>query len=254
MLNIVLWKWKQRPVFREQYRAEYVNAVARSISANLSTPHRIVCITDVPRDVQVPTHPLWADHAHVTNMSGQHLPSCYRRLKIFDRSTQAEIGIPAGERIVSFDVDAVVVGQLDPLFQRDEEFVGWTLKGGKRSVVLNGSMFMLRAGSDKLQKVWRSFDPRHSPLRAHNAGFLGSDQAHMSYCLVGDAETGGWTRHDGVLSFTRDVLRGGVRPQTGRVVFFAGSRKPWHQELQRDARWIGDYIDYKVGEKNVKAA
>lgn len=242
MITIVLWKWRQRPVFRESYRPEYVNEAARMISGGLSIPHRVVCVTDNPAGVHCQTYPIWSTHAGVANISGAHLPSCYRRLRLFEMDTLASLGVERGQRVASVDVDLIVTGLLDPLFQRSEPFVGWMVRGGRRTTVLNGSMFMFTAG--EYESVWHTFDPRRSPLRAHNAGFMGSDQGWMSYCLVDRPEVGGWNRADGVLSFTRDVVRDRRQPDSGRVVFFAGSRKPWHPELRDSAPWTRQYADY----------
>ena len=81
-------------------------------------------------------------------------------------------------------------------------------------------------------------------MRSHNAGFLGSDQGWMSLQLVGKDYVGGWPLTD-VLSFTRDVVRNEVRPSSGKIVFFAGSRKPWHAEVQSSAPWIKNYVSYE---------
>lgn len=242
MLNFVLWKWKQKPMFRELYRPEYVNAAVRMIDQRVRLPHRVICVTDDPRGVECPTHPLWDDHRGLSNISGQHLPSCYRRLKLFDPSTQLAMGIPAGERVVSVDVDAVGTNDMTHLFTRREPFVGWTVKGSQQKLVLNGSMFMFTAGD--YQHVWSTFDPRTSPMRALNSGFMGSDQGWMSKCLIGTPGLGGWTQRDGVLSFTRDVVKGGVAPSSGCIVFFAGNRKPWHAEVQDSAPWVSKYVRY----------
>lgn len=241
MLNIIFWKWRQR-AFRVQYTAAIANETMRAVDRAVSSPHRLLLVTDDPKGVDYPTHPLWSDHSSLGNISGCHLPSCYRRLKLFDPATQREMGIPAGERIISVDLDAVVIRDLTQMLDRPERFVGWEVRRNRGKRVMNGSMFMLTAGD--LEHVWTSFDPRKSPLQAHAAGFMGSDQGHISKVLGGEPYVGAWP-HPDVLSFTRDVVRDGVSPSLGRIIFFAGNRKPWHDELRQSAPWVRQYSDFE---------
>jgi hypothetical protein len=242
VINFILWKWNGRG-FREKYEPIHVNTMVRALEQHVKIPHRILLVTDNPAGVDCPTHPLWDDHRSLPNISGQHLPSCYRRLKLFNSSTQREMGIPAGERIVSVDLDAVVIRDMTSMFDRTERFVGWIFKGYRGHPVINASMYMFSAGD--LEEVWTEFNPAQSRMRSHSAGYLGSDQGHMSYVLLHKKVQGvsGWHRGD-VLSFSRDVVKGQVPPSVGRIVFFAGSRKPWHAEVRKTATWVSNYVTY----------
>lgn len=243
--NFVLWKWEQ-PNFRTVYRAEHVNSMVWQLLKGGVPYDRIVCITDNPHGVQCRTFPLWEDYSALKNISGPHLPSCYRRLKIFDSKTLEDIGFKPGERVVSVDIDAVVIQKFGELFHRDEDFVGWYVPGHRHRVVLNGSMFMFTAG--QCDWLWHTFDPRTSPMMACAAGYMGSDQGYLSHRLLGNKDNltikvGGWTSIEhGVLSFVRDVRLARRLPRTTRVVFFAGKRKPWDPAVLRENSWIARYI------------
>lgn len=242
--NFVLWKWDQ-PNFRTVYRAENVNSMVWQLMRMGVPFDRIVCITDNPDGVQCRTFPLWTDYSALKNISGPHLPSCYRRLRIFDPKTLEDIGFKAGERVVSVDIDAVLIQKFVELFKRDEDFVGWYVPGHRHRVVLNGSMFMFSAG--QMSWLWETFDPRTSPMKACAAGYMGSDQGYLSHRLLGKQDTGftigGWTSIEhGVLSFVRDVKMTRRLPRTTRCVFFAGKRKPWDPAVIKENSWIERYI------------
>lgn len=242
MLHIVVWKWAQ-PGFRETYTAEHVNIVSRMLLANFKSPISIVCVTDDPQGIAWPTRtfPLWSDHSVILNATGKHLPSCYRRLKLFDRNTQREMGFASGDRIVSFDLDSIVLSSLDDLFERIDKseclFAGWGVRGHYHQIVFNGSFWTFKAGEERLQKLWSDFNPLESPTRCLHEGFLGSDQAWLSMHFTkmkGVMPIG----HPDFISYPREVRRTHKLPSKARVVFFHGSRKPWHVQEFKHQPWI----------------
>jgi hypothetical protein len=78
---------------------------------------------------------------------------CYARLRMFDPEWQRQHGFDG--RIVCIDLDTVITGPLDPLFDRPEPFV--IMQGGNASnpCPYNGALMMLRAGAHA--DVWRDF-------------------------------------------------------------------------------------------------
>lgn len=178
-------------------------------------PHRFLCVTNDPAgiDPDIEIIPDRADFADLKSPHGGNNPACYRRLRLFHPDAAATFG----ERIVSLDLDTVIVGDLRPLWDRPEPFVGWTDPLYPQQ--LCGSMLLLTAGAKRM--VWNLFDPATSPAQAAHAGYRGSDQAWISYCLPRDAR---WTAADGVLSWRK--LNGWL-PEGARIVFFHGARKPW---------------------------
>jgi hypothetical protein len=237
--TFVTWKWKQDD-FRSRYIADHVNVMASMLHRFVEAPHRVICVTDDPDNVKVETFPLWDDHSKLRNVSGHHLPSCYRRLKLFDEKTQQDLGIAKGGRIVSIDLDTVVLDKMKPLLMRDQMFVGWAVPGTRHNKVFNGSMWMFTAG-DELQWMWDTFKPDQSPQRALQAGFYGSDQGYISHQLVYSQLCGNWTAQDGVLSYARDIRGPRILPKHARVVMFHGKRKPWDANVKKESKWIERY-------------
>src|SRR3546814_19892900 len=75
-----------------------------------------VCSSDLGEFLDI-SNPRWSNGR----------PQCYRRLSMFRR----DAGEIFGERFVSMDLDVVVGGPLDPLFDRPEDLV--LFKGTLRS-------------------------------------------------------------------------------------------------------------------------
>lgn len=239
--TFILWKWKA-PEYRTSYEAKHVNHAVRMLRREGVPIEKILCVTDDPEGVQCRTHPLWTDHSTMKNVSGKHLPSCYRRLKLFDPATQEAMGLEAGKRVVSLDIDLVILKDFLKLFDRKERYVGWQVPGSRHRAVFNGSMWMFTTGD--LAWVWTDFRPEKSPATAFAAGYMGSDQGYLSHQLITRDYSGGWTSaRDGVLSYARDVRALRVLSKHGRVVFFAGAKKPWDLPVRQASPWISRYVE-----------
>jgi hypothetical protein len=174
------------------------------------------------------------------NQAGFELPSCYRRLKLYDPGTQRNhLGIPMGDRIVSLDLDALIVGNLQTLLRAPGRFVGWELVGSRRQRVLNGSLQMFTAGD--LAFIWEWFKPTTSPLEAYNAGYLGSDQSWLSMHLAPhlDRDVNG-LRWPVVASYSLQSKIQGLH-SANRIIFFHGDAKPWMKNVQATTPWIRNY-------------
>lgn len=239
-LTVVCWKWTPPRGYRSHFPAYTVNALARMVARHYPKPHRIVCVTDDARgiDDSVTRLPLWDDDlARMRSPHGVGFPACYRRLRLF----HPDAGQWFGERFVSIDLDVVLTGDMTPVWDRPEAFVGW--QDPYRPGQLCGSMLLMSAGARP--GVWSGFDPATSPDLAKRAGYRGSDQAWISYCLPDAAR---WTAHDGVLSYRRDVANRGGLPGHARAVMFHGRYDPWTEGqrygwVRRNWGRVGDYLN-----------
>jgi hypothetical protein len=238
MLQIVLWKWDQ-PNARTAYLSEHVDMVCTMLRRYLGTmPHRIICITDDSSGIhECETAPLWMDCMDLPNASGKHLPSCYRRLKLYDRETQRDLGIDKGDRIMGIDLDSLITGDLKAVVATQGRFVGWHLPSREGHLVFNGSLQQFTAGD--LQHVWSEFNPAKSPKEAASAGFRGSDQAWISYKMQKQEGAVG-LRDPLVSSYPLQNRIQGFRKGTS-IIFFHGSQKPWSPAALADTPWISRY-------------
>ncbi len=257
-LKIVCWMWQEskKTQPRTTYTIDHVRAWRNMIDRNLSIPHEFVCITDSPDEVPegVRYVPLWSD---LLEYGG-----CYVRLRAFTE----EIGNLIGGSFVSIDLDCVVTGSLDPLFNRSEPLVLY--KVDKR---IQGSMWMMETGA--FPEFWTDFrredlietitkkhkrksesGPKirimtsyaHGPARA--AGFkIGTDQRWMSYKLTQlpdekKRQVGLWTHEDGILNNGQALLKDPrqIPPGYGtRLVFFSGPEDP--ADYVSEIPWLGEY-------------
>lgn len=238
MHHIVFWKWNQDG-FKHTYESSFVNIMADSVRRHShGMPLRLICITDDPIGIdtnRVEVFPLWNDHGSLANRSGSNLPSCYRRLKLFDELTQRSLMIPKGDRIVSMDLDTIICGDLRPVLSKDKHFVGWAVRGTHHLRVFNGSMWMFTAGEH--QTVWSNFDPAVTPDRVNKAGYQGSDQAWLSYNFAKDPTAGTWA-YPQMVSYPKEVRRRPILSQGTAVVSFHGKNKPWHADVQLETPWV----------------
>lgn len=232
MITIACWRWRSPVGYRSVFEPETVYALRDMLKRHLATPHRFVCVTDHPEELRgVETIRLWEDCAAIPSPFGRHNPSCYRRLKLF----APDAGKVFGERVVSIDLDTVIVRDITPLFDRPEDFVIWGESDYPRSQWYNGSIFMLRTGTRP--QVWTQFDPDTSPEITKRAGAKGSDQGWLAYILGPNEAT--WSRKDGVYSFRKHIFGelGGRLPDDARIVNFHGRWDPWGYDCQKLA-WV----------------
>lgn len=212
------------------------------VGRNLTIPHRRVCITHVPE--------LFPFMETVPLDCAKHVPgTCLVKLMTW----RPDIESVLGKRIVVMDVDCVVTGNLDPLFDRSEDVVLWKNPnyepGGKRGFY-QGSMQMLTAGARP--QLWDDMQPEVLPWL--NRRFGGAEQCWISERLNTSYPEPGWewtephwTEADGVYGAGR-LFNGrmgeGVQtelPDNARIVFTPGDRAPNQPEVQRAHPWIAKH-------------
>lgn len=242
-LHIVTAKWTPRPGYRSTFGPETVNAMKRMVDRWYTDPHQVWCFTDDPDgiDPSVTVRPLWNDFAELPSPHGGKNPSCYRRLRFF----APEMADVIGERLVLIDLDCVLHADVRPLWNRTEDIVLYGDTNPRTHY--NGSMTLMTAGCRA--KVWDAFDPKASPRKALDAGFFGSDQAWLSYCLgPGEAK---WTPADGVYSYRNHIRpKGDTLPPNARVTIWHGAIDPWVPRAQA-ITWVRE--SYGVGPSEVAA-
>jgi hypothetical protein len=235
MLSVVCWKWRPKARYRSEFGPEQVNVLRRMVARCYARPHRFICVTDDPAglDPGIEVLPLFGDFEDVPSPHGGVNPSCYRRLRLFHPDAARWFG----ERVVSLDLDMVLVGDVAPLWDRPEDVVlyGDTARG----TPYNGSMLLLRTGSRP--RVWTEFDPVRSPQLGRARGYIGSDQAWLGVALGPGEPT--WSAADGVYSYRNEIKpRGGlVLPANARIVVFHGHVDPWQAATRRRYPWVREH-------------
>jgi hypothetical protein len=199
MLWITTWRWGRK------YDGHYVERLKAGIARHLKQECKFALFAPYEED------------EYLTK-----IPGCFCRLRMFSREWQEAHGIEEGDRIVLVDLDVVITGPLDELFDRDEDFV--ILQGANASnpCPFNGSLQMLKAG--KHENVWKDF----SLKRAGEVPYFEfpDDQAWLAD-RVPDAA--GWKAgpESGVYAFKKPGWPAGDDlPKDARLVAFPGWRDP----------------------------
>ena len=209
MIAIVTWLWGGK------YAPVYVHRLARGLSLYLHQPYRFIVMTDRPQDL--PEY----ECRSILDPDLLRLKGCFARLRMFDPKWQAQLDM-FGERIVCIDLDTVITGQLDALFNRAEPFV--ILQGANASnpCPYTACLFMLRAGMHA--EVWEDFSLEAvQTIRRYE---FPDDQGWLWHKIP---KAAGWNvgKESGIWSFRkRGWPANDVLPQGTRMVAFPGARDP----------------------------
>lgn len=228
VLSILCWLW-QEPGPRK-FLPQHVNVLQQMFVRTLTVPHRFICVADsadgFSSEVEVViTPPAALEAGQLRSPEGPRFPSCYRRLWAFSEEARQVFG----ERVFLTDIDIVLIRDIGPLIERDEDFVGWRpiARWGKRNDRIGGGMYLLRTGSRT--RVWTDFKGQKSIAVARAHGFRGSDQAWISHCLGRNPV---WPQNCGLYSI-RDLHDGrDPLPADARLVQFNGTTKPWDSRIE----------------------
>lgn len=213
-LQVITWLWNQ-PNGRVRFSAHHVNIWAAMIRRHCSLDIDLACVTDlrdgIDPSIRIIEPPRFYQDLKTSRWQGPR-PSCYRRISMFSADAADWFG---ADRFVSMDLDVVIGGNIDHLWDRDDDFIicGPSAKG--RRFLYNGSMMMIRVGSRRV--VFDSFTPEKADEASRR--FVGSDQAWIAYALGNGEKT--WTEDDGVVRYSGD--------RSGPMMFFPGNVKPWQR-------------------------
>lgn len=133
MLTVCVWLWG------DKFGSGDVAKLERGLTRHLQTPFRFLLVSGAS---------IW--DCELTEIKG-----CFARLRMFDPDWQKAHGIHPGDRIVQIDLDTVITGPLDPLFDRPEPFVIMQGANASNPCPFNGALQMLRAGAHT--EVWSDF-------------------------------------------------------------------------------------------------
>jgi hypothetical protein len=198
MLTVSTWLWGRK--YGDQDVARLRAGIARHLKQD---HHRFVVFRPEPEDEFL-----------------TRIPGCFARLRMFDPAWQARHAIV--DRLVCVDLDVVVTGELDRLFDRPEPFV---ILGGANAAnpcPFNGSLMMLRPGYRP--DVWEDFSidaARQMPFYE-----FPDDQGWLHH-KIPDAATWQAGPESGIFAFKKPGWpNGDDLPTDARLVVFPGWRSP----------------------------
>jgi hypothetical protein len=217
LLTVCTWKWGTR------YGAEYVDRLSAGVTRNLRQPHDFRVFTPEPED------------EHLTA-----IPGCFARLRMFDPEWQARNGFKPGDRIVCLDLDLIVTGQLDELFDRTDDFVILQGANAANPCPYNGSVMMFRAGTN--HHLWEDFSL--DAVKSIPAYEFPDDQG---WYAAKRPDAGAWNvgPESGVYAYQKPGWpRGEALPKNASIVAFPGWRDPsgfTHLDWVK-RHWIGEKV------------
>jgi hypothetical protein len=177
-LVVCCWKWG------DLFSAKYVNNMQSMLDRHLHRPFELICVTDDPRGITSAVRT-----ERITQW--QDTPRCRRRIAQYDRAFAARLG----SRILSIDLDVVIVGDITPLIDRREPIVLW--KVGYAGVY-SGSFVLYDFGA--CHSLYEQFaaDPYGFPASCGPG--VQSDQAMLNKWLEG-RDVPHWTERDGFVTW-----------------------------------------------------
>lgn len=226
MKTIVTWLWQGE----REYTAAHVNSLARACALTLQEPLRFICIADRADGLAAPVEwmptPAAAQAiAHLKNPEGGRFPSCFRRLWMFSEAARC-----LGERVLLVDIDTIPLKNFGHLWDAPGTFVGSRPRmAWGRADRVAGGLYLLTPGSHP--EIWERFNGAGSIAAMRAAGFRGSDQAWISYCVGRTCAV--WQEPCGVYSI-RDFNNGQAPlPKDAALILFNGPmrHKPWNSPL-----------------------
>ncbi len=235
MLTILTWFWG------DKFDILYVRILAASIRRHLNREHRFVVVTDRPGKFQSDKRIDCVEFDHVDHKLVP-VKGCFVRLRMFSPEWQAKPQFEGSTAFASIDLDTVITGPLDPLFDRPEPFVIMQNGNAVNPCPYNGALQMLRAGAHP--QVWSEFSTKAAAEIAFHT--FPDDQGWL-WAKIPDAA--GWKcgADSGVYVFRKpgwpgwwdlkDALTDEQLPEGARLVTFSGWRNPWKF---RALPWVAD--------------
>ncbi len=137
MLTVCTWLWGQK------FGYDDVAKLFAGVRRNLQQPARFIAVTEWNLLID------GVECVPIRNLELTKIKGCYARLRMFDPQWQADYHIE--DRLACIDLDTVITGPLDPLFDRPESFL--IMQGGNATnpCKFNGALMMLRAGAHAAQ-------------------------------------------------------------------------------------------------------
>lgn len=231
MISVVVWRWGTK------YPVGHVLKMQSMLRRHLTLPHRLVCITDKPQELPADITPIKLPKA----IPGDH--KCLRRMWLY--SPKAAV---CGERLLQIDLDVVLIGNIDAIVDRPEDFVIW--KSDSNTIhkwAYNATLMLITPGAKA--DVWARFsaNPARIMAEADADGWwakVNSDQAAACY-LMKDQPIATWTQADGIYAYRvfagKHGERGAVLPADAKIVSFHGPRDPAIPDLQQKSPWIREH-------------
>jgi hypothetical protein len=206
------WLWG------DSYGEHYVKKLEAAVKRNTECS-RFVCFVDKYRPLLTGSH---IQQVEILDMHLTKVKGCFARLRLFDPGVQKLMGLQEGDRIVNLDLDLVVTGNLDDLFDCSDDFAILQNINTTNPCPYNGSVWTFKAGYRP--DVWHDFSIEN--YTKYNVPYhaFPDDQGWFEYKMP---NAGAYGPETGVYGFKKKGWPSGdALPSNARIVSFPGWRDP----------------------------
>jgi hypothetical protein len=214
LLVICTWLWGA------EYPQADVFKLRNGIARHLKQPHRFLVMTEPERKWDVGST---MERFPILDRELLLHKGCFARLRMFERMWQHELGVD--DRLVCLDLDMVITGGLDQVFDRPEPFVILSGANSINPCPFNGSVMMLRPGQN--EEVWTTFSVEAARKIPH---FEFPDDQGWIWHKLPKASTWPAGKKSGIYAFRKPGWPTGIPindlPENARIVAFPGARRP----------------------------
>lgn len=194
---VATWCWGSK------YGPEYLQRLFAGVSRNLSGDFKPFVFSPAPED------------EHLTQ-----IPGCFARLRMFDPEWQAKAELQYGDRVLVLDLDLIITGPLDHLFEGDDPFKILQGVNSANPCPYNGSVWRFDVGYRP--DVWTDFSLEAAKAVPYYE--FPDDQAWFAHKLP---DAGAFGPETGVYAMHKPGWpRGEALPRNACIVAFPGWRDP----------------------------
>ena len=184
----------------EKYSPYYVNALFKGIARNFDKALQFICFTDDPRGVE---------YECVTLPGNLH--GWWNKLYLFKKGV-----FPKNERVVFFDLDTVITGNLGDILSYGGEF--GILRDPLPPPERVNSSLMIWTPSRFLENIWENYSPKAALGLRSDQDWMQKFLGKGTHDILDDFYPGQ------IKSYTWDWLQDGYGD--ARIVNFYGKAKP----------------------------
>lgn len=210
-LVICTWLWGNK------YTPIYVERLYAGLQKHLRQSFRFMCLTEHDR---ISNFSSGIERHAIADLDLTHIKGCFARLRMFDPDWQRQYSIE--DRLACLDLDVVITGDLDPLFDRPEPLVLLQGANAANPCPYNCSMMMLRKNAHA--EIWQDFNvERLEEIPTYDfpddQGWIWHRAPHAAGWQAGSKS--------GIYAFKKPGWPpGDFLPGDARIVAFPGSRDP----------------------------
>tara|TARA_B100000674_G_scaffold110022_1_gene81351 strand:- start:1606 stop:2334 length:729 start_codon:yes stop_codon:yes gene_type:complete len=221
--NVICMKWG------DKYSADYVNILFNMVSRNLNKPFKFVCFTDDPIGID--------PRVHILDLPSLNLPNNIPERGWLKLTTFSKNLADLQGQALFLDLDVIVTGSLDELFEIEGEF--FIIKDFiRRDLTGNSSVYRFEIGKheDVLTYFKNNFDEIKSKHR--------NEQEFLSSFMNKKNKLSYWPE-DWCKSFKKHCIHKGLKqffyppqlPAKAKIIIFHGKPNPPDALKGKSGKW-----------------